>query len=175
MAVSPQDLKDLKSDILCCLPKTIDYTQQFEAICGKLESLLEVIAGKEDFELKTFSGPKYCCPDGSVYFTIICQKFIDGVKDSEEVIVVGPNAEILTELPECASPCDSLNKYIFEKEVCFSDCTKGCVVLEINLSEPTTPPKRLFVLDNVGEVTEKEIVPCGEVLVIEDYKCLTSK
>lgn len=149
MAITPRQLQDAVNSIKQCMPNGDPLSAELLGkICDKLETLIDTISGKEDFELKTINGPKYCCADGSVYITFICQKWVEGVKDSEEVLIVGPGLQLLTELPACAEicdnePCDPKQGPDLDEFHCYNINKPACCVIKIETSagEVTLPRK----------------------------------
>ena len=59
-----------------------------------------------DFEYKTIGDPIcYQCPDGTKYQTVLCIKYENGVEVGQQVIMLGPDGNIIETLPDCAEPC----------------------------------------------------------------------
>ena len=58
---------------------------------------------------------------------------------------------------------------IFQKEVCFEDCTKGCIVFKLNTCNDEIT--KVDTLDQNGDPTTLAIAPCPEYQVIETQAC----
>ena len=64
----------------------------------------------------------------------------------------------------CQDQCE-----IITKNVCFEDCTEGCILIKVNVTQNTT--EVINKLDSEGQPTDKIVAPCPKVEILEDTKC----
>lgn len=59
--------------------------------------------------------------------------------------------------------------HIFDKDVCFEDCTTGFIVYKLDINNNILT--KIDVLDFEGNSTNKKIVKCPEYQVITEQVC----
>lgn len=94
-----------RKDPLCSAIKELSIsTSDNSSILQEIRDILINLLAEPDFEIKTFPPIKYCCPDGSIYLSVICQKYQDNTLISTEVVYIDSTG-IINSLPSCAEPC----------------------------------------------------------------------
>ena len=64
----------------------------------------------------------------------------------------------------CQDQCE-----IITKNVCFEDCTEGCILIKVNVTQNTT--EVINKLDSEGQPTDKIVAPCPKYQVLDTYVC----
>jgi len=59
--------------------------------------------------------------------------------------------------------------HIFDKDVCFEDCSTGCIVYKLDINNNILT--KIDVIDVEGNSTDKKIIECPKYQVITEQVC----
>jgi len=93
-----------------------------------------------------------------------CATGCGGLLTPADIATDVPYPTVLDPTCNCQDRCE-----IITKNVCYSDCTEGCLIIKVNLTQNTT--EVINKLDAEGNPTELAVAPCPKVEILTDSKC----
>lgn len=69
---------------------------------------------------------------------------------------------------KCGEPTPTYQ--IFTKDVCFEDCSKGCIIYKINTTTDEITP--ISTLDASGNPTDLPTSPCTDIITLKNADCV---